>query len=157
MLSVLTFFYVNFSAFHGDGSVVWLSPTGACVVQRATHENNRVYQLQVPKAALAEIETTLAKLGAESFAVNDRLGIPDEVRVRMGFRHGNGPLRRFEMWEHDLGKQAQQIRTLDEIARQLLALTAKQRPTHEEVPPPAKLEIVRPKAFSPADLDAALK
>ena len=103
-------FYDNRSAFHQDGSAYWLGVNGKVIAYRYVRTSDgsivvEIYDLQLEASELEEIVKKVGLITSKDVSINDRQGIPDEVRVHYGFMKPNNEFVKFDLWEGDRGKQ----------------------------------------------------
>ena len=152
----LSFYYLDFSAFHGDGAALWVTEDGEASLQTAQNNRSRIFQFTLPRGEWMKIRGELSELPADRMKVVDRNGISDEVRVRVGFRDASRKLRQLSLWEGDWGNQPPEIRKLSEIAAVFLKASASLKPLREKEFSPGKLVIERPNTILSSDVEAVL-
>lgn len=127
----LLFLFVNFSSFHGNGQAVWLGDKGAVAVQLAGQgsrpKQSCVFEHRLSPDRLKAIRTQLDGLSVTQARIKDRTGIPDEVRVTLGYRKA-GAWVGLSLWEAELGKHEALLRPLRALAQELTAAAEKQKP-----------------------------
>ncbi len=127
----LLLLFINFSSFHGDGLAVWLGERGAIAVQLAGKgsrpKQSCIFEHQLTAERLRAFKGVLGGLSLAQTQIKDRPGIPDEVRVTLGYRKA-GRWVGLSLWEADLGKHEALLRPLRALVQELIAGTEKLRP-----------------------------
>jgi hypothetical protein len=127
----LLLLFLNFSSFHGNGQAVWLGEKGAFAVQLAGQgsrpKQSCVYEHRLAPERLRAVKAQLDGLSLTQSRIKDRTGIPDEVRVTLGYRKA-GRWVGLSLWEADLGKHEALLRPLRSLVQELIAAAEKQRP-----------------------------
>ena len=143
------FFYHNLSHFHGNGEVVWVGENGHAVVQIASKEKaaagptgsvapatvERRYELSIADEPVLSSLKQLSATEASDLKIIDRLGNPDEVRVRFGFRDQTGKFHSLDLWEADWNKQPEAVQKFRQAFAQIIELAKRQKPSLEQTDP----------------------
>jgi hypothetical protein len=151
----LYFYFVDFSPFHGDGNVIWVSEAGLAVVQKASADKSRVFKFDLPKEDLVRLKSFLRSVEDEPLSVKSRNRIPDEVVIRFGFHRSSGDWIALEVVENDWSQQTKSVQTFNDFAQRILNLTNNSSPVRTDDFKPGKLQLDRPSEFSADDIKQA--